>query len=149
MRDEPDPPRKYYTFKESEFERVNEVGAASVGPTKPAPTSDQPFKPISQLGNAPANRENEVHAILRENLARDTAAGHYDVPPKPRRRSKRKRDYWILFFTGNAALLTLMWLLTGRGGGAGALITVVSLGAGTIIYNASLGWIMWQVMDDY
>ncbi len=88
-------------------------------------------------GNAPANRPNEVHAILRDNLAQANAAGLNDVKPPAPRKSRRKRDYFVSLLVGNAAL------------SVGTAIMPVFGVAGLIIFNCGLTWVMWFVMDDY
>jgi hypothetical protein len=115
--DEPDPPRKFYKLKEAEFDRVN------------VPT------------NTPDT--NEVHEVLRENLDRANAAGLNDVTPPAKRRSRRKRDYWIM-----------MILVCGFFGAALAHFGIATIPgvyalAGIILFSCSLTWVMWFIMDDY
>ena len=83
------------------------------------------------------NRENEVHGILRENLARANATGLNELSPKSRRKSKRMRDYIFLLIAGNLVLAALSVLLP--------LLGIAFL----ILYNVALVWVMWVVMDDY
>src|SRR4051812_5857985 len=83
MSDQPDPPRKMYGFKSREFDRANDPPA----PPPPSPAVDPGIvagenRRIDvrdlirsgagkgpQLGsNAAANRANEVHAMLQDNL---------------------------------------------------------------------------------
>lgn len=94
-------------------------------------------------GNAPANRPNEVHALLRENLARADAAGLNDVSTAPKKASRRKRDYWVLMIAGNALFGTMALL------GRGAPVMFVYGLAGCALLTAGLTWVMWGVMDDY
>lgn len=143
MKDEPDPPRKHYTFKESEFVRVNKPLEAPPGAgTDP---NDQPInlQDIYRAANAgPVKKpapvvENEVHAMLRENHAKAQAAGLNALREIPPRKSKRKRDYWLLFFAVNPPLV---YSLT---------FNPVFAGAGLVLFNIGLAWTMWVVMDDY
>jgi hypothetical protein len=155
MPDEPAPSRKTYGFKPREFDRAN--------PTRPgAPAEDAPPLPDPgivaadaghidvndlirtgagtgrQLGsNAGANRGNDIHALLRENLAHANAAGLNEVSPIPQRKSKRNRDYFLLLFGGNLVLAV------------GFILQPVFAGAGIVLYNIGLAWIMFLVMDDY
>ena len=143
MRDEPDPPRKYYTFKESDYVRVNKP--LSSPPRDSSDPNDQPID-VNELYRA-ANAwpvkppvpkvENEVHAMLRENHAKAEAAGLNTPLEIPPRKSKRKRDYWIVFAAGNTYFLL------------GLIINPVFAGAGLILFNIGLAWTMWVVMDDY
>ena len=155
MPDDPDPPRKFYGFKPTKFEQVNsprppapdETPAASPPPA-PDAVRDTPID-IRELvrqgaqsgpvlkGNAPANRDNEVHAILRDNLARANAAGLNEVAPPAPRKSRRKRDYLLSLLIGNVLLIV------------GTTINPVFGVAGLILFNVGITWIMWVVMDDY
>ncbi len=156
MQDEPDPPRKIYGFKPREFERANPTPAGSPAADVPPPAPDPGITAAGegkidvndlirsgagagrQLGsNAVANRANDVHAMLRENLARANAAGLNALAPQPKRKSKRKRDYFLLLAAGNM-LLTL-----------GFVLQPIFAGAGFVLFNIGLAWIMWFVMDDY
>lgn len=117
MPDEPDPPRKFYKLKAPEFDRVN----------VPTNTPDA----------------SEIHAVLRENLDRANAAGLNEVIERPRRVSRRKRDYWILFFLGN-----------GFFGGALAYFGLSSIPGmfgfgGMVFFTCALTFVMWFVMDEY
>ena len=144
MKDEPEPPRKIYQFKDKEFELVNKsLGVSSADSADP---NDVPIdihdlyrsanaSPVVKSDSVPV--ENEIHDILRENLARDKAAGLHDIEFKPRRKSKRTKDYLMLVIGGNL-------LLTG-----GFFIMPVFAGAGFVLYNVCLIWVMWVVMDDY
>ena len=123
MSDEPEPPRKTYGFKAREFERANPARPpAALDVTVPAPDPGIPLDDSgkinvhdliragagtgTQLGNnAVVNRDNEVHGILRENLQRDMAAGHYDLGNlDDSKRRRRIRDYWILMALINGPL---------------------------------------------
>jgi predicted phage tail protein len=114
-----DPPPVKHTLTTAKFDALNEPTAT---PT-PAPT--------------------DVHQMLRDNLARENAAGMNVVKPVPPRRSRRKRDFWLMIVLGN---LTIAALVLVTGGNLGAVL----LGsAGIVGLSASLTWVMWFVMDDY
>jgi hypothetical protein len=134
MADDPDPPRKHYRLKPTEFERVNDpVGTAplpdSAAPTTPvvpptvaaAPTEAIDVRDLARLGstgagapllghNSPAHRANEVHAMLAANHAQAVAAGLEELAPLPPRKSKRKRDYLVLLAAGNGFIF-IVYLL--------------------------------------
>ena len=113
MPDDPDPPRKFYGFKEREFERANEIRRTPPPDAPPAPdpgivrTSEGKIDinelirlgagKGSQLGtNAVANRGNEVHDVLRDQYERDWAAGNFELKDlDDRKRRQRIRNYWI------------------------------------------------------
>jgi hypothetical protein len=172
MSDQPDPPRKFYDLKAREFERVNapptppptdETPVAAPGATPPAdsgPISVQEMFRQAQLGgpllSSQAKREkeaaaNEVHAILRDNQARDEAAGLFAVSTEPKRPSKRKRDYWIWAILATVVLLPIV-LYTGfyvvAGNRAAAIPFVCSLSA-LVMVHLMLYWIMWHIFEDY
>jgi len=154
MPDEPDPPRKFYGLKPKEFERANELPAP---PPLPESRADPGIArsnagridvrdlarqaargvPLLDGSNAPANRDNDIHSILRANLAHANAAGLNELAPKPKRRSRRKRDYWLAMLGGNLVFIGC------------TLIQPIFGGAGLILYNIGLAWTMWVVMDDY
>lgn len=141
MHDEPDPPRRHYQFKEREFERVNpRTGEA----TDSAPID---INDLYRSANAqrpgvtppakPPPADNDVLAMLRENHARAEAAGLNEITPPPKRKSKRLRDYWLLMLLGNGFLIPAFPM------------NPVFAGAGLVLFNISVTWIMWVVMDDY
>jgi hypothetical protein len=153
MQDEPDPPRKVYGFKPREFARANPV---------PPPRTDDSPPPIApaarpqtegkidvheliragadlggKLGaNAVANRDNEVHAMLRANLARDHAAGHYDLGTlDDSKRRRRIRNYWIgLIAFDTPFALFAFWI------GHGAAIPFVCSIAAIALFTSYLTW---------
>jgi hypothetical protein len=123
MQDEPDPPRRIYGFKPREFERANaarppEPSEASSPAPDPGITAAETGKidvndliragagTGPQLGsNAVVNRDNEVHGMLRDNLQRDIAAGHYDLGVlDDSKRRRRIRNYWIAMALVNIPL---------------------------------------------
>lgn len=159
MPDDPsDPPRKFYDFKDRDFERANPPRPPASGANAPGPELD-PTKPIDvhelhrqaavpgpvlKAGGLP-RRENEIHAVLRENLARESAAGLNHLSPKPQRKRRRLRDYIILMVLNNSVF------------GALAIMGLQARNAVLFIYaTAALGmidavatWIIWFVMDPY
>jgi len=114
-----DPPRKNYSMKARQFERVNSPGKA-------------PAKSV----------EHDVHAILLQNRAREQQAGLNEVVFRPVR-SRRKRDFWALFLIGN--LVFAVAAVLGRHNPL--VFTVAS--AGIAVFSLGLTWIMWFVMDNY
>lgn len=159
MPDEPDPPRKFYELKPREFEAVNaqprhpgESPPAAGAPPGPQPDAIDINDLIRSANAGGAGLspkagpvvENDVHAILRDNLARAEAAGLNELAPKPRRKSRRKRDYWLLMAGACAVFGTI--LLTS--GPRHPITFILALG-GLVISTVGLTWILWFVMDDY
>jgi hypothetical protein len=147
MSDDSDPPRKFYRLKPKDFEMVNE-------PTSAAPADSSPTHVRGHLRAAfsspppsaitPQPQANDVHALLRDNVARANAAGLNELTAVRARRSRRKRDYWRLMALGTIIL-----------GGIAALtgprmpIPFIYAIAGVVLFNLGLWWIMWHVMEDY
>jgi hypothetical protein len=170
MSDPSDPPRKFYDLKPREFERVNaprppppEETAASPAPADVPRVDRGPIdvKELfrqAQMGGPVLSSEakrkvdpNDVHAILQDNLARANAAGLNDVSLRPKRPSKRKRDYWIMMTAvsvvfGPIAVATGVQVAAGNRGSA--MIFGCSLAA-LILIQITLWWVMWHIVDDY
>jgi hypothetical protein len=141
MHDEPDPPRRHYQLKEREFDRVN-PRAGEAADSAPIDINDlyrsaNGTRPGMKPPAIPPPVDNDVLAILRENHARAEAAGLNAITPPPKRKSKRLRDYLVLMVAGNAYFI------------AGLYINPVFAGAGLVLFNISLTWIIWVVMDKY
>ena len=78
--------------------------------------------------------------MLQDNVDRARAAGLYELAPKPKRRSRRTRDYWTMLVVVNALFVgSVIW----RPG------VIVFAGAGIILFTVGLTWVVWVVMDDY
>jgi len=114
-----DPPPVKHTLTTAKFEALNEPTAA---PT-PAPT--------------------DVYQVLQDNLARENAVGLNVVKPVPPRRSRRKRDFWLVLIGGNLAIMASVGFTSIN------VMTVIYGFAGVILLSSGLTWIMWFVMDDY
>ena len=161
MSDASDPPRKHYALKPREFERVNAPPPAehSAASTASPPAAGRPpaneridVRDLARLASADAPprsaaaspaRPNEVQTILRDNLARADAAGLNALAPKPRRASRRRRDYLVLLLPVNGFFA--FWAF---GPYANAATFVYGLG-GMALYSTALSWVMYGVMDDY
>lgn len=136
MSDEPTP--KKYGLKAKEFEAVNE--------------------PSGQLQPSAAH---DVFAIRREVEAAERAAGLHELEIKPPKRSRRKRDFWLLV----AGILTIFggvvaWqvsLVASRTGGSAETIVRILLKTpimwwgltGAVVVLFALAYVMFFVMDDY
>lgn len=175
MRDPSDPPPKVYGFKPKAFDRVNAPPSApSPAPCPPSPVScppppdpDQPIT-VADLHRAaavpgpvlrsevagglrsavepPASATHDIPALLRDNLARETAAGLHGAPASVRRRPRRRlRDYLFLLILGDS----LLGFFAVYGFRTGNAVQFISAVAGLGLYTAALTWVMWFVMDDY
>jgi hypothetical protein len=159
MSDEPDPLRKLYGLKPREFESVNELRPNAPPAAPPArdpgilPAPDGPIdvrelaRQATITGNAiftaPANRPNEVHAMLQDNLTRADAAGLNELMPQVRRRSRRRRDYWVLI-VGVNGLVASSLLIVGVNP-VSVFVVLAAIG----FFSAAVTWIMWFLLEDY
>ena len=149
MADDSDPPRKHYGLKPREFERVNARPGDLLPGEGPPPVDVRDLNRIAAGSRPPqsvpprAAADNDVRALLRANLEHRRAAGLEEATPPAPRRSRRKRDYWLvlipvdLFFT---ALLVTPGMSPG--------IKLYAL-AGLVMFTLSFTWVMWFVADDY
>ncbi len=120
MPDEPDPPRKFYGFKPTTFEIANPHSGLPPEPAKPAaaPQPDPGIVRVDEqridvrelnrlaatgqplLSSTPAPViENEIHTVLRDNLAVANAAGLNTVKLDPNYVSPqqhRVRRFWLV-----------------------------------------------------
>ena len=139
---EPEPPRREFHFKPTEFETTNRPADDTPGN---APIDVQQL--YRQAGppapSAPVKAENEVHAILRANVAQAEAKGLNEVTPQPRRLSRRKRDFWLLLAGGNLLVIAAV-LLTHKN-----VLTLIFGLSATVFFSLTLIWVMWFVIDDY
>jgi hypothetical protein len=147
MRDPSDPPRQHFKLKPKEFESVNTTGPAASDSSLPTDV-DAHFQaanaalPIARPSQPAAT--NDVHVVLRENLARANAAGVNELSVRPPKRSRRKRDYWCLTI-GSSLVLVGIAIVTGPQQAIPFTCAIAGLG----IVNATLWWVMWHIMDDY
>lgn len=152
MPDEPDPPRKYYGFKPTEFERVNEpVKGQAPMPTGPDPgipsVRDERIdvKELIRIGAQgpavdaakPIVPSNEVHAMLKENLTRERAAGLFHVEAKPDLKRRRR----IVHFWVGLAIVDIPLGLFAATVGHGAAIPFVCSIAGIAMFTS---WMIWE-----
>ena len=160
MPDEPDPPRKFYGFKPREFATAN-VPHPAAPPPASAPLPDPGIVRVhasridvhdlhraaatgQPLLSAPPSptRENDVHTILRANLAVADAAGLNQVTIDPRHRTphqRRVRRCWILLVAVNGPLGTLAWKTSHPMTQASAYFFTFAV-AGIALFTARLVW---------
>jgi hypothetical protein len=144
--DQPDPPRKFYEFKDREFKRDN----APAGAAPPLPTAKElammagPVTPASARAKAAPKRgdPNDVLTVLNQNRAAEKKLGKDQIEIREVK-SRRKRDFWLLIVGGNLAIIGWVFLLGPN------VITLVYGLAALVIFNLGLTWVMWQVMDRY
>lgn len=141
-----DPPRKNYDFKERAFQRDNPLSSE----VPPMPTAAElarmaghaPTQPRLQR-EAKADDPNDVLAVLEQNRAVERKHGQDELEFKVPRKSRRKRDFWLMMVFGNLSIV---------GSVAVARFNPISLIfglAGVVVLSLSLTWIMWFIMDEY
>ena len=143
---EPEPPRREFQFKPTTFEVANRPAGETPAdrPIDVHQLNRQAAAPKPVPGAvAPSSAENEVHAILRANLARAQAKGENEVILQPRPPSRRKRDFWLLFIGGNLLVVGAVGV-----GHKNAVTLIFGLSA-IVFFSLGLIWVMWVVMDDY
>ncbi|MEO6567644.1 MAG: hypothetical protein ABIO94_02675 [Opitutaceae bacterium] len=147
MPDEPDPPRKIYGLKPREdFERSNADSAQpSTQPTDVHELLKSAADPRAQGVNSPANRPNEIHAILQHNLERDRAGSWYNISLRPNlKRRRRIWAFWIALTVVDAPFGFLAWKLSAyvRYDQGAAIIFVFAL-AVVAMFTAVMVWQTW------
>lgn len=118
MSDDPEPPRRRYQLKPREFERVN----------------DRPGEPA-------AGREAPL--TVQDHLRAASSGAPPAMSSRPRRRSRRNRDYWLALLGVDALLAFVAFGPFANGA------TLLFGAAGLILYSVGLTWVMWFVVDDY
>lgn len=125
MPDAPEPPRRTFVLKPREFERLN--------------------PPPEELAAAPTPLANDIFAMQRDLRAREQTSGRDELAPMPERRSRRRRDYWLMV----ALLNGLGGAAAGTASATGNLIVLTYALSGMLLGTVGLTWVMWVVMDDY
>lgn len=169
MADAPEPPRKFYQLKPKEFERVNapvSIPAEVATETNPASDStsapNSPPPPAGRIdvrdlartategtrllsGNAPANRENDVHAVLHEKFEREKTAGLFHVEPSDDKAYRRRVcNYWTALVLVNTPLAVIAWSVNPtKGMGPASAVVFVCAIAGIAMFTASWTWHNW------
>jgi hypothetical protein len=125
-----------------------------VSTAAPLPSDDDPppikhtlttarFEAINAPSTAPAPAPTDVYQVLRDNLARENAAEMNAVKPVPKRRSRRKRDFWLMLVLGNLTIAATVYFTRGN-----TIAVLIGL-AGVLCLSVALTWVMWFVLDDY
>jgi hypothetical protein len=140
-----DPPRKNYGFKEREFKRDNPATPSAA----PLPTAKElaiMAGPVTLTPKgateAKADDPNDVFTTLEGNRAVEKKLGLNEVEIREVK-SRRKRDYWLMFLTSQALLGTITYL------GRSNPMTFVCGLASMVLVGVTLTWVMWQIMDRY
>jgi hypothetical protein len=84
-----------------------------------------------------------VHEVLQANLTVQKSIEPKVLPHLYDRRTKRRKDYWITMIAGNLLAAGCALLLPSNA------VALVYLLAFVVIFNVSLLWVMFQIMDKY
>lgn len=147
--DETDPPRKHYGFRERTFKRdnvpaeapmptVGELAKLAANPPAARPTD----KPAATAQGNPVD-PNDVYAVLRSNRSVEKEHGVNEVEIR-KVSSRRKREYWFVLITAEAAFGTLVYL----GWNRNPFFFVYGI-CGMVIVGLGVTWIMWHIMERY
>jgi hypothetical protein len=132
MGDSDDAPPRQFKLKQKEFERVEPLAQP---PAARAPELDE---------RARAGDPNDVFALRQQLRAREQSQGMDAMQAAPPRKSRRKRDYWLLMILGNGFFVALPTLVF-----RGNAVVALYCGAGIIMLSLGATWVMWFIMDDY
>jgi hypothetical protein len=141
-----EPPPRKFAFKTPTFPVANPPSST---PSPHGPTDvREHFRHAEAIRRAVAEnplpaRENEVHDILRDNLARADAAGLNEVKPVEKRPNRRLRDYLVLVLAFNVPVVALGIHFRHEP------VAWVCLLAGGVLFNIRVAWIIWVVNDRY
>ncbi len=160
MAEEPNPPRKFYGFKPREFATANVPHPAAPPPASaplPDPGLVRPHvgpidvralnrlaatgRPLLRTPAGPI-QQNDVHTILRDNLAVADAAGLNEVKIDPRHRTphqRRVRRCWILLVAVNVPLGLVAWKMSHPMSQASAYFFTFAV-AGMALFTARVIW---------
>lgn len=148
MRDDPEPPPRNFQLKPRDFDSVN--GPGRQRPADGAPTDVRGHLRAANAGQTRAlgqgggaKRPNDVQALMRDHAAKMRRADLDEVTLRPRRASRRKRDYWIVLIPLNAFFAFFAF-----GPFRNPMTFAFGIG-GMIIVTVGLTWVMWFIMDDY
>lgn len=99
--------------------------------------------PLLRTNPSAVHPPNEMQAVLRENVAQANAHGLNDVVLPPKRKSRRKRDYFLLLIPVD---VFFAWMAFGPS--ANAITFAYGIG-GLALYTTGLTWVYWFIIDDY
>ena len=100
-----------------------------------------PGRPTPVLGGGPGRERGPRHPARQPRTRRGQGENAIILPP--RRPSRRKRDFWLLFIGGNLLAAATV------GGLHKNVVTVVFGFSAMVFFSLGLIWVMWFVMDDY
>jgi hypothetical protein len=158
-------------FQPKEFERANVAGppldhraviAAASRPRAAGPAAATPPRPAT---GSPAH---DVFALLRLNLATEKGRGLHELAPRPPKKSRRRRDYFVVLGCIGAAIyavllfeavlaVSLQVMAAGMPDQFWPILHAVLFHspilawglAAFFFYAVALGWLMFVVMDDH
>lgn len=148
MRDEPEPPPRNFQLKPRDFDAVNAPGRHR--PADGAPTDVRGHLRAANSGHGTflgksggAKAPNDVQKLMSQHAAKMRRADLDELTLRPRRASRRKRDYWTVLIPLNAFFAFFAF-----GPYRNPMTFAFGVG-GMIIVTVGLTWVMWFIMDDY
>ena len=166
------PPAPTVAFKVPDYARANHAAQPPIDLNDLIAAANRPLAAppgaAAPAPAAPASAPHDVHSVLKFNYELDRKRGHFKVPAVLARRSRRRRDYFLLLFGIGGLIFTVL---------AGEAVLAVSLqvmAAGMIdqfwpvldmvlfhspimawglaaffFYAVALTWLMFGLMADY
>ncbi len=144
---DPTPPPRELRIKHLQFTVHNPPANASSenGPIDVRDHFRAAYPSLLPGTNAAANRENEIHGILRANLKRDIAAGRFDLGVlDDSKRRRRIRHYWIALVVVNGLLGAFAFWV----GHTTPVLFVFAI-AGMAMFSATLTWKTFFLRTNY
>lgn len=143
--DAPEPVRRTYGLK-----RSDPLAQEAPGTRPPRILTVQEMTKMAGAHHDPGPRTasakpgdpNDVFTVRQELRTRERADGR-DQIVVPKKKSRRKRDYWLVMIGAN--LLFAGVAVAGRGN----VVILVYCGAGMILVSVATTWIMWFLLSDY
>ncbi|HYC73074.1 MAG TPA: hypothetical protein VEB66_17820 [Opitutaceae bacterium] len=143
--DAPEPPRRTYGLKRRETEP-----AESPAPPPQVLSAGEMAKlagdhhdpkvpaPAAPRGDDP----NDVVSVRQQLRNRERADGRDRIEIKERK-SRRKRDYWILMTASNLLFGTILVI------GWGNIVMMIYAFSAMVLLSMGFTWVMWFIMSDY
>lgn len=155
-------------FKTPTYERANTADTAPIDLRDIIAAAQRPASSVPPATSAspaaqarPVSAEHDVPSLLRFNQTLDEQRGGYVLTPKPKRRSRRRRDFSTLIVGGGLLIYGFLF--------SQAMPSSTAMGLGLFLqltlqnspffmlfatvcfafYGSALYWIMYVVMDDY
>ena len=135
------PPKPVFVLKPAEIHRVNTTDSPPVDYHEIIRMANQGYSGFQKSASGPAKPDNDVAALLQENVRANAAKEpHLVLVPH---KNQRRGDYLFLIGVGNGLGVMLMI------GFRHDPLLLLGVAGCMAIYTACLTWFMWMIMDRY